>query len=364
MSSVKIANHRVITPELANLPVDVLRAIPYEPVENLKTGDAPKNLWQQIVSRFTNLVIGVANFIKNGLIAIGEFIIHADIVVTKFFLNLFKTAANTVQKAVEAVERVVNAAVEWLKGTVKDVVNKFINSLLSNMRTYVVDLGTGSLKSLKEGSFDTYFFTNILPVVMGVGLAIFGLATALGYLLDSMPLVGAVALGVISAVLVSVVTSIAMEKWYYNKGQHMAHSSEDEIERELKNFRNSYGTAAYFFHGLFNLLPSAFEKYFIGGSDFNIVYTIGTFYFGLLSGVVFMAMEPTPTTGMLMTIPLAFDFAAIAGTIMDFTKIPNLISKYGLGSGIALAVVLMDIMVCATIFTISDLGYIYAAFGR
>ncbi len=76
-----------------------------------------------------------------------------------------------------------------------------------------------------------------------------------------------------------------------------------------------------------------------------------------------MAMKPTPTTGMLMTIPLAFDFAAIAGGILDFTKIPNLISKYGLGAGIALTVVLIDLIACATIFVISDLGYIYSAFG-
>ncbi len=109
-------------------------------------------------------------------------------------------------------------------------------------------------------------------------------------------------------------------------------------------------------------LPVVFERWAMGASGLNLAATIGTFYFGLLSGIAFMAMKPTPTTGMLMTIPLAFDFAAIAGGILDFTKIPNLISKYGLGAGIALTVVLIDIITCATIFVISDLGYIYSAF--
>ncbi len=213
----KFARYAAIEPESANLPVDVLRAIPYEPVENSKTGDAPKNLWQQIVSRFTNLVIGVANFIKNGLIAIGEFIIHADIVVTKFFLNLFKTAANTVQNAVEVIKKVVDSLLSALKNILMSAINNLLSPLIKAFEDYknglkkaIVDIITGyrnsgkltqdMIQELNKAIMQPFFY-GMLALGMGIWVAITlvqGLSLGMGTFI--VPLVGVAVMAVMENV--------------------------------------------------------------------------------------------------------------------------------------------------------------------
>ncbi len=364
VSGKRFASYASITPEQANIPDDILSAIPLVKIKNSATGGKPEDLWEQISDTIGGAINSAVNFVANAIIAIGNFIEHAAEVIAKMAMAVFNTVVNAVKAAVEAVKKVVDAVIKWLIGAIKSLVDNYIEPFLNKIKDGIVSIISGTNQSIKEGTIDSYYYTHILPMVMIVGGVMFGLATAIGCLIDSMPLAGAVALGLISAVIVGTFTAIAMEKGYYEKGKHIAHDSEGDIEEGLKDFRNSYGTAAYFFHGFFNFLPSAFEKYFMGGSDFDIVYTIGTFYFGLLSGAIFMGMNPTPTTGMLMTIPLAFDFAAIAGGILDEVKLIKDMKSNSpnWGLDISLTVIIIDLFICATIFTISDLGYIEEAF--
>ncbi len=87
----QFVHYAVITPEQANLPLDVLEAIPYEGMQNSKTGGAPKNLWQQLSVAIGGAITSVADFIYNGLVALGNFIEHAAEVVAQFAMKLWST---------------------------------------------------------------------------------------------------------------------------------------------------------------------------------------------------------------------------------------------------------------------------------
>ncbi len=181
MITMQTANADIVMPESANLPVDVLRAIPYEPVENSKTGDAPKNLWQQIVSRFTNLVIGVANFIKNGLIAIGEFLAHAAEVVAKFELFLAKTIWSSVNTAVTIIKK----DIEKLGNILFEIVKGIFQNILKPVIDGICDFGNKLKKAIEKGIDGTLTPENLAMLIVGIIVcsAVFiGIMTLIGSL--------------------------------------------------------------------------------------------------------------------------------------------------------------------------------------
>ena len=124
----RFARYASITPEAANLPEDVLAAIPYRGVRNSATGDGPKSVWEQIGGAIVNAVVSVVNFIYNGLVAVGNFIAQAAEVITKAAMAVFNTVVNAVKAAVEAVKKVFDAVVEWVKREISELYREFLEA--------------------------------------------------------------------------------------------------------------------------------------------------------------------------------------------------------------------------------------------
>ncbi len=73
----QFAHYAVITPEAANLPADILQAIPYEQIQNSVVGTPPENLWQQISGAIGGAITSVVNFIYHGIVALANLIEQA-----------------------------------------------------------------------------------------------------------------------------------------------------------------------------------------------------------------------------------------------------------------------------------------------
>ncbi len=93
---------------------EVIQAMPYNGVQNSNTGRASESLWEQVTSEVTNAAVSVANIVYNGLVAVGNLIVHATEVAAKFYMTLLKTIAQNVQKAAEAVRRAVEMRLRTL----------------------------------------------------------------------------------------------------------------------------------------------------------------------------------------------------------------------------------------------------------
>ena len=138
----KVWCSKVITPEGANLPDDALHAIPLQRIENSATGGAPKDLWQQVTSAVTNAVVSVANFIYNGLVALGNLIEHAAEIVAQFAMKLWNTAVSAVKAAVAVVKKIVGALWDGLVNLAKSFFANVIKPVLDALDAYLSNIGS------------------------------------------------------------------------------------------------------------------------------------------------------------------------------------------------------------------------------
>ncbi len=106
LSNEQFAHYAVITPEAANLPADILQTIPYQEIQNSKTGGAPKDLWHQLSGAIGGAITSVVNFIYRGLIALANLIEQAINVTVQFFLKLWHVTTEAVKQAVEVVKNI------------------------------------------------------------------------------------------------------------------------------------------------------------------------------------------------------------------------------------------------------------------
>ena len=71
----------------ASMLSGIHKAIPYVGLHNSATGDGPKDTRGYISAAVTNAVVSVANFVYNGLVAVGNMIEHAAEVVAEFAMK-------------------------------------------------------------------------------------------------------------------------------------------------------------------------------------------------------------------------------------------------------------------------------------
>ncbi len=165
----------IITPELVNFPADILRAIPLQGIYNSATGDGPKDTRGYISAAVTNTVVSVANFVYNGLVAVGNLIEKAGEIVVKLYMKLFSTVVSVVKATVEAVERVVTAAFNWIVEQIKSIFGKWkyvIEGEISNYKEEVLEYFEGK-KNVRELSLvldGSKFSYEVIGATMGLGV--------------------------------------------------------------------------------------------------------------------------------------------------------------------------------------------------
>ncbi len=163
-SGVKFANYKAIMPALANLPEDVLRAIPVQGIENSATGDKPQSLWQQVTSQITNAVISATKFIYNGLVGVANLIEKAGEVVGQFFLKLWNTAVSVVKAAVEVIKKGVDAVIGWVKEMAAkafDAIIKGIKDAMQGLINVFSNISESIYNAIFKGEIDSAVFGKI-----------------------------------------------------------------------------------------------------------------------------------------------------------------------------------------------------------
>ena len=150
------AKYAVITPENANIPSDVLEAIPYVGLHNSATGAEPKDSLGHIIewlqSNIVNPAIKVAKFIYNGLVAVGDLIAHAAEIVAKFYMTLYDLATHpdkVIKAVTEAVRKTVDALKDALINMAKEMFEKIIKPVIDALHAYLINIG-GKLKLIYD----------------------------------------------------------------------------------------------------------------------------------------------------------------------------------------------------------------------
>ncbi len=216
----EFGHYAAITPELANLPEEILRAVPFIGLKNSETGDKPGDLvswiedWFKGMAEWTiNAVITVGSFVYRGLIAVGNFLIHAGEVAARFFMDLLHTGAKAVKKAVGVVKKVVDAFIDCIHRMVTQAVQKFLKPIEDMMKEWsnnfmvylsqFIDLiqlsarrhsmgakaqGTNDMdneekKSLAIKFITAFFSPRMWALVMALSIGITSIATTLNVLI-------------------------------------------------------------------------------------------------------------------------------------------------------------------------------------
>ncbi len=223
LSNEQFAHYAAITPEQVNIPSDVLEAIPYEGIQNSKTGGAPENLWQQLSGAIGGAITSVADFIYHGLVALGNFIEHAAEVVAQFAMKLWSTGVSVVKQAVEVIKKAVDAVVEWIKSAAINLLNNVltpienkINEWLQNIKDTIVNAyeyykANEKLSLEWEEKLKEVIYGKGLYVMLGIGAALIaGMYVITGVSMG----IGAAAMGILGPLIAGLVAEEIMNKMY------------------------------------------------------------------------------------------------------------------------------------------------------
>jgi len=227
----------------------------------------------------------------------------------------------------------------------------------------IYSIGEGLWDAAKKGkeAMSSYFVTHILPVILGVGSAMFVMSVAIGKLLDINPLWGGIALGLISAGLTAVVLGTVMTSEYYDRGKNMDSSAEG-IKRWLHSV-NPGISAAY--SSIVDFWGPIFLYDLLGDeSGKTILKALGIYFISIFASMGFIAWKPpTPASGTAMLPFLALASVSGGSTILTIAK--GLLTSWQAkdwGTMAALGVIglLLGYSVYQTIT--GDLGYVADAF--
>ena len=155
---------KYFTPEQVNLPEDILQAIPLNGIWNSATGDGPKDAWGYISSAVTNAVISAANFVYNGLVAIGNLIEKAGEIVAQFAMKLLDATKQAIQAVVEVIKKVVDAVIGWIKEMAAEAFSGVIKEIKDAMQGIInvfTDISGSIYNAIFKGKSDNVVFGKI-----------------------------------------------------------------------------------------------------------------------------------------------------------------------------------------------------------
>ncbi len=318
LSNEQFAHYAAITPEQVNIPSDVLEAIPYEGIQNSKTGGAPENLWQQLSGAIGGAISSVADFIYHGLVALGNFIEHAAEVVTQFAMKLWSTGVSVVKKAVEVVKKVVDAVVEWIKEMMAKAIDGFVNLINGLSNNAGTKLGNAAKEMAmdinnNQGEVDTEAVTvdvmKILEVIDGlmtgvlIGISAFAVAELLWYAATEG--IGAVVSEIIAGMLKNVVLSLLLTGVAIETMNKVAEKTEHGIDNSVvKGLLNMFSLSSEFAGLIWDIYKLVVEK------AENGIYR---FYVGLAIAIIGFILSTVGTTLSMSGVILKdYDFLTIA----------------------------------------------------
>ena len=117
---------------LLHLPKDVLAYIPLQGIENSPLGNAARGgNW------FENFVVGVANFIWNGIVSVARFILDLGVAMIKIGLIIIDTivraAAQVIAAVVDAIVDAFLAFLDWVIEFIGQVVNAVFGPIIQKL---------------------------------------------------------------------------------------------------------------------------------------------------------------------------------------------------------------------------------------
>ena len=299
----------------------------------------------------------------NNLVAVGDFIVQAAEVVAKAALQLWSMTVSVVQKAVEVIRKIVDAAINWLVGAIKAMVKNYIEPFLKKIWERIYSIGEGLWEAAKKGkeAMSSYFVTHILPVILAVGSAMFVMSVVIGKLLDINPLWGGIALGLISAGLTAVVLGTIMTSEYYERGKNMDSSAEG-IKRWLHSVNPAISTT---YNSVVDFWGPIFLYSILGDeSGKKMLKAIGVYFVSIFASIGFMLWRPpTLISGTVMLPFLAMATVSGGSTILTIAKSIFLgWRSMDIGTKAALGVIGFLLFLSASMTVASDLGYVADAF--
>ena len=147
VNGVRVGNGVSVTSSqmvMMHLPLDVLNYVPLTGIQSSPTGNRPVG-WQEAVF---NSIVDAAEFLANGIIALGTFMIDVFVTIAEIGLSFLVKLANDVAQAVkEVAQAIVDAfcafvdwAVEFIKSTFAGLFAPMIDGLQSLIKGYQNDV--------------------------------------------------------------------------------------------------------------------------------------------------------------------------------------------------------------------------------
>ncbi len=215
-SGMHFANYSVIEPEGGNLPGDVLEAIPYEAVENGPEGEGP-----------SSTSIEVLGFIHQGLVAIGNFILHAGEIVAEFYLwpivilehpdevaKALEEMRQTVDSLLDAIEREIRSTIKEILSPLMEAIEEWRSHLTEAVEEiYEKSQGNASKIEVEELREINILLMPLWEIGIGIGTAVMALSMFLiGVTFGSGALLGALISYMAYMVATTIMGSTQLEK--------------------------------------------------------------------------------------------------------------------------------------------------------
>ena len=200
-SGAKFGGYMALNPNTANLPIDILEAIPFIGVKNSKTGDGPQDLWGQIaewvdehiINPIVNAAITIGGFIYHGLVVIGNFLLEARKVLAEFYMKVvdfikhpekLREALNVIKKVLvkfgECIVNFLKKQIGKVLKPIKDKLQEFGEWMLVKVRgLYNLITGHGGKFTLLSDIITNPLFM-VLVALPGIILGVYGIISAMG----------------------------------------------------------------------------------------------------------------------------------------------------------------------------------------
>ena len=122
---------------VANLPVDVVKILPWTSVANGPTGAMPQDFWQKIgaiASTVVNALVYVGQLVYKGLVALGTFLVNLAQAIADWGMKALGTVVSAAVAVAKAIGDALSRIWEWALGVIQSMVAPLVDAIKGPMR--------------------------------------------------------------------------------------------------------------------------------------------------------------------------------------------------------------------------------------
>ncbi|MFQ5838741.1 MAG: Ig-like domain-containing protein [Thermoplasmata archaeon] len=170
---------------VANLPLDVVRILPWVGVVNGPTGAMPQDFWQKIgavATTLVNVLLEAGQLIYDGLVALGTFLVNLGEAIWEWGMQVAGEVSQTVVEAVEKVADTLSSLFDWIVEALTTAFQWIVDQAVALYEDFarqlfrlVENLVTMSAEEAAEAFWRVMLFSTFGLLLMGgfIGLSVF-----------------------------------------------------------------------------------------------------------------------------------------------------------------------------------------------